>query len=166
MKFRNYRGSSPYGNFITENFITVIFQNISEIFGLCVFWDNYFITKIFMLKVKYRKKCSNDIISLKKALAKYLANANLPRTKSCTRQVPSIFCNFWKSLAALWKPNLYRKHTQSSLFTSKNNVLMPAIKEKSPIIYASLTFIFTKKKKSSFITWLLLMNSAFLRTQN
>ena len=89
--------------------------------------------------------------------------------------INELYCNFWKALAVLWKPNLYRKHTQSSLFTSKNNVLMPAIKEKSPIIYASLTFIFTKKKKSfitkAFLQWpfyylVFVDNSAFLRTQN
>ena len=76
-----YRGSSPYVNFITArfitaNFITAIFQNIPEIFGLCVFLANYFITAIFMLYAKYRKKCSNGIISPKNALAKYLANTN------------------------------------------------------------------------------------------
>ena len=75
--------------------------------------------------------------------------------------INELYCNFWKALAVLWKPNLYRKHTQSSLFTSKNNVLMPAIKEKSPIIYASLTFIFRKKKKKSFITWFLLIFQLF-----
>ena len=36
-------------------FITAIFQNISEIFGLCVLWTNYFINAIFMLSAKYSK---------------------------------------------------------------------------------------------------------------
>ena len=32
-----YRGFSPYANFITANFITAIFQNFPKIFGLCDF---------------------------------------------------------------------------------------------------------------------------------
>ena len=47
------------------SFITAIFQNTQEIFGLCVFLANYFITVIFMLHAKYRKKCSNEMISPK-----------------------------------------------------------------------------------------------------
>ena len=68
-----YRGSLTYAKFITANFITAIFQNFPD--GLCVFCANYFITAIFMLQAKYRKKHSNEIISPKNALAKYLANA-------------------------------------------------------------------------------------------
>ena len=48
-----YRESSPYANFITAIFITVLCQNIPEIFGLCVFWANSFITTIFISSAKY-----------------------------------------------------------------------------------------------------------------
>ena len=34
---QNYRGSSPYANFISANFITAIFQNFPDIFSQCVF---------------------------------------------------------------------------------------------------------------------------------
>ena len=37
------------GILVYGNFITAIYQNIPEIFGLCVFWAKYFITAIFML---------------------------------------------------------------------------------------------------------------------
>ena len=43
------KGSSTFANFISANFITAIFQNFPKIFGLCIFWANYFITAIFML---------------------------------------------------------------------------------------------------------------------
>ena len=46
-----YKGSSPYVNFISANFITAILQNIPELFGLCVFWVIYFITAIFCPKI-------------------------------------------------------------------------------------------------------------------
>ena len=56
----NYRGSSPYANFITA-----IFQNIPDIFGLCVFWANYFITAIFILYAKYRKNAVMELLARK-----------------------------------------------------------------------------------------------------
>ena len=34
---QHYRGSSPYANFISANFIIAIFQNFPVIFGLCDF---------------------------------------------------------------------------------------------------------------------------------
>ena len=36
----SYRGSLAYAYFITLIFITAIFQNIPNIFGLCNFWPN------------------------------------------------------------------------------------------------------------------------------
>ena len=44
----SYRGFSPYGNFITANFITAIFQNFPKIFGLCLFRADFFINAIFI----------------------------------------------------------------------------------------------------------------------
>ena len=44
-----YRGSSPYANYISVNFITAIFKNFTNIFGLCGLRPIYFITSIFIL---------------------------------------------------------------------------------------------------------------------
>ena len=59
-----YRGSSPYSNFISANFITMIFQNFPKIFGLCVFRAIYFITAIFWPKIG--KNRSNEVNKPKK----------------------------------------------------------------------------------------------------
>ena len=40
-----YRESLSYANFITANFITVIFQDFPEIFGYCDFWDNFLLLR-------------------------------------------------------------------------------------------------------------------------
>ena len=50
-KFGTYRGSLPYANFITANFITAIFQNFPDILGLCVLGVDSFITLAFFLAI-------------------------------------------------------------------------------------------------------------------
>ena len=66
-----YRGSSPYANFITANFINEIFQNFPDIFHYCYFYDI----------AKYRKSRSNETFWPKKRISLYLANATFSQNQ-------------------------------------------------------------------------------------
>ena len=45
------RGSSPFANFISANFLTAIFQNVPKIFNLYKFWAIDLISASFWAKI-------------------------------------------------------------------------------------------------------------------
>ena len=48
-----YREFSPNANFITAVFVTAVFQNFPDKFGLCLFGANYFIYAVFGLIISF-----------------------------------------------------------------------------------------------------------------
>ena len=69
-----YRGSSPYANFITAKFVAAIFQKFQIYSTNGFFWPKYFITAILIIKPDIQKIAVMKYFGPKNSLAKYLAN--------------------------------------------------------------------------------------------
>ena len=84
---------------LTLQFLPFFISNKLEQF--CVSWTIYFITAIFLFMAKYRKNCSNEIFSLKNALAQYLANANFSQNQK-SHQARIVCGNMLEKLILLY----------------------------------------------------------------
>ena len=61
---------ASYYKFVSRpNLIFLPFFISNKLEQFCVSWTIYFITAIFLFMAKYRKNCSNEIFSLRNALA-------------------------------------------------------------------------------------------------